>query len=581
MKWDNKKNLPAIVTKDFGDRKPHDYTIRAIEYAQIIRIFMFGGHPNVWDMVSSGVEHMFEARKIPIWVSFAVQVHLASQDIMSDKCAHTYFELECHVQKALRMFNKMLEEWEGPFLPTPIHYDCFLKLGVCLTDIQEWSSLDGFDKQWEELLQLKQIASHPVLKTLRKEKNYYLRHHPILCGMMKYEMYLKMEASGMKLEHQSLSISMMAHIYINARLQYGEDVPVWTDMEFIIYAQDPAWLFIGGRPKTVEETQKKLLLVAGSSAANSARHIPLHRLKIDQRKLREFRDTMMFGSGVYLPQDKFSKARINVCTVRVEDLVKRLVDTIDSPQPWGRLARQLIISNSEQAQSGDSPSKSKSSEATPRIILERYAQWLQADLVDLYFDWLQMGITCGDIWSGIRYYLEKLPTWDPVSFDEKPAMEPTIDILTRDKEYPKFLKIANSQIMRAFDGYPRDPTEMGLAPDTCLVTLGKYHKATAAMLDAPGPLRLSKLYSHWPEEKWRPRWDEMKSKPADQLQDLFYDAVFYTMKPELNDEGVQWIQNMSIGVTKRHIDHLWEACRRMSIMPKDLKQKPIASNLIE
>lgn len=41
--------------------------------------------------------------------------------------------------------------------------------------------------------------------------------------------------------------------------------------------------------------------------------------------------------------------------------------------------------------------------------------------------------------------------------------------------------------------------------DMCLVTLAKCHHATAAMLHAPGPLHLSNLYTHWPEDLWKPR----------------------------------------------------------------------------
>jgi hypothetical protein len=42
MQWDPTKNLPAIVPQNFGDNPPHALTLRAIEYAQVIRISMFG-----------------------------------------------------------------------------------------------------------------------------------------------------------------------------------------------------------------------------------------------------------------------------------------------------------------------------------------------------------------------------------------------------------------------------------------------------------------------------------------------------------------------------------------------------------
>jgi hypothetical protein len=41
MKWDSSRILPAIVPQDFGTRKVHEYTLRALEFAQTIRIMMF------------------------------------------------------------------------------------------------------------------------------------------------------------------------------------------------------------------------------------------------------------------------------------------------------------------------------------------------------------------------------------------------------------------------------------------------------------------------------------------------------------------------------------------------------------
>jgi hypothetical protein len=59
------------------------------------------------------------------------------------------------------------------------------------------------------------VVAHPVLKVLKTNQNYYMRNHPTLCGMMKYEIYLKKQAAGLKLEHQTMSISMLVYMYIN------------------------------------------------------------------------------------------------------------------------------------------------------------------------------------------------------------------------------------------------------------------------------------------------------------------------------------------------------------------------------
>jgi hypothetical protein len=284
---------------------------------------MFGTHPAVWDMCSRGVETAFKERKLYIWVILAVQMHFASQDILADRCAHPSFELESHRQTITTQHKKVVENWRNPLLPQHIHDDCFYEFSVAIKDVQKWSMQDGFDKQWPALASNKQVDSHPVLKMLKANKNYYMSHHPMLCGMMKYELYLKKQAAGMKLEYQSMSIFMLVHFYINGCLKC-EGRRVWPDMEFVIYAQDPEWLFVGGLPKTVQEAQKKFLLVAGGKATNSARDIPLNKLKIDQKNFQEFRNTMVFGSGVNIDKDKFAESMVYVTAFKLEDLVKRL-----------------------------------------------------------------------------------------------------------------------------------------------------------------------------------------------------------------------------------------------------------------
>lgn len=107
-----------------------------------------------------------------------------------------------------------------------------------------------------------------------------------------------------------------------------QPIPNWPDMECVIYAEDPDWLFVGGRPGTVEEIKNKFLLASGSMATNRARDIPLHRLRVNVHKLRDFRDPMMFGAGIYLPSDRFGESDYNFNTAKIEDVFKRLVDTI-------------------------------------------------------------------------------------------------------------------------------------------------------------------------------------------------------------------------------------------------------------
>ncbi|KAF2821467.1 hypothetical protein CC86DRAFT_411156 [Ophiobolus disseminans] len=244
LKWDEKKSLPATVPKDFGDRQQLDYTLRAIKFAQVVRISMFGKHPDVWDLASQSIEHMLQTRKLSVWVTFAVELLFQAQDLVGKPSGQPYFELANHLNKLVRQNNKVMQDWYSPFLPSEIVYDVFETLGMTLQQCQQWVMFEDLEKQWESMTQNKQVASHLVLKKMRKKNNYFLSSNPILCGMLKYEMYLKYQAAGMKLEDQSLAIVTMAHLYTIGRLeafsQTRDNMPNWPDMEFALHAQDDA-----------------------------------------------------------------------------------------------------------------------------------------------------------------------------------------------------------------------------------------------------------------------------------------------------------------------------------------------------
>lgn len=149
-----------------------------------------------------------------------------------------------------------MKEWHNPFLPDQVAEDVFKNFTTVLHDCQDWVTFNGFNNQCDNLMKNSQLQSHPVLKKMQKERNYVLRHNALLCGMLKYEIYLKRQAAAAKLEHQSLGIVITAHVYNTGNLeqheQGGPQMPTWPDMEFALYAQDPAWIFVGGFPETVK-----------------------------------------------------------------------------------------------------------------------------------------------------------------------------------------------------------------------------------------------------------------------------------------------------------------------------------------
>lgn len=88
----------------------------------------------------------------------------------------------------------------------------------------------------------------------------FLRHHPILCGVMQFHITLTMQDQGMKLSDAWGSIMSVAHLY-NAILNDGYNKVLWPDMEAIIQIHDEAKMFVGKRPKQAKDYFRRFAMV--------------------------------------------------------------------------------------------------------------------------------------------------------------------------------------------------------------------------------------------------------------------------------------------------------------------------------
>ncbi|PSN59806.1 hypothetical protein BS50DRAFT_594238 [Corynespora cassiicola Philippines] len=307
-----------------------------------------------------------------------------------------------------------------------------------------WISPKGFDGQREELAAVEQVRSYPVLKKLRKGwpghdgQHSFLLQMPMLCGMWKYELPLKHRQSGVRWENQSLLINMLGHIYVAGRLDRPND-PAWPDMELMLYTQDPSYVFVSGPPKTLKEADSKITLAIGSSAANKARLVRVGNTRVDDKKMRHFRDSSIFENGVYLPD--------GVCSAKLDSLA----DMADIIFDWLTLQQNC-------------PSSWK-------VILDELRKdpnWDKHSAKDFN---------------------------DPQNTSHKPAIEPACDILSRDTGSPNFLEIANAALGRCLTVNDKK------RGDLCTINLVVYQREIATMLEAaPGVLDM--FYKNWDPKEW-------------------------------------------------------------------------------
>jgi hypothetical protein len=152
--------------------------------------------------------------------------------------------------------------------------------------------------------------------------------------------------------------------------------------------------------------------------------------------------------------------------------------------------------------------------------------------------------------------VERLPDWHPTTFNwKKPALEPALDVLVRDRNYPTFLEVAYKEFLTLLNAPPEyNIYNNQKNADLSLVRLWKCYRATAATLHAPGPLNLENTYANWPRKLWHQMWEDLRQSPNLEMKDMLMDAMF------------EHIHSLSKGRDSDAVDQLLQTAKEMPAM---------------
>ncbi|CAI6331853.1 unnamed protein product [Periconia digitata] len=486
-----KKTVPQVVPKDLQDPEVHDRTIRSIEFAQIMRLIKEAPkQPKLWDLVSQGVLKMFSTHTIPMWLTFGVQLHFDSQDILGEQMARTHFELNVYLNAMVASVNDIRQRFETAedlTIPDSEIDALHEPIAQAFGDIDPWANRDGFSDQWAALSKNRKVAGHPTLKLLKSENMYFFRRHPLLNGMMKYHWFLHWHALGLSYEATSTHIFTMAHVYVATRVGHQED-PVWPDMEFALYNQDPRYVL---------RTYGQLGAYSPDRLNYNRSDLGLPRYDPTQ-KSRLFRDASVFGETVYLPRgvsgswiDKIPGGAFHG---QIDKITRALLSAQDPNATRGRLARAMKPSENSTLE----PLTNRNG-FTFVAILQHYAVWLEADMADLCFDWFSMQSTCTKVWRAINLLLSRKKVWQErfndidLKNDRRHKVANAIistGMLTGC--YPDFIDAARWVIQTSLR---LEPPNVGcLTGEKCLRDMLKFHPRTASMFRDNGPLSIDVLF---------------------------------------------------------------------------------------
>jgi hypothetical protein len=79
-----------------------------------------------------------------------------------------------------------------------------------------------------------------------------LKHHPIRCGLLKYEVEMQLQWNALEIEKLGADVLYLGWLYVvGSRILYP-DAPKWPDMEYVVHGQGER-LFFGESPNTLQE----------------------------------------------------------------------------------------------------------------------------------------------------------------------------------------------------------------------------------------------------------------------------------------------------------------------------------------
>ncbi|CAN9135973.1 unnamed protein product [Alternaria sp. RS040] len=156
-------------------------TLRAIELAQVMRIIAKAvKRPPLLDMVSRGLLDMLSEHTIPMWLTYGVQLHFDSQDILGERTHRPHFELQVYLNHLIGSQRETMEEWEDPMMSKEVQYECYNPFKEAYNEMSRWANHDGFNEQWERLKKDPKVGRHPIFRKLESEPFYLYRHNPLL-----------------------------------------------------------------------------------------------------------------------------------------------------------------------------------------------------------------------------------------------------------------------------------------------------------------------------------------------------------------------------------------------------------------
>lgn len=345
--------------------------------------------PPVEDEASKGFRQLREGGELSVWIVFAARVLLDIRVILGDHLNRGYqesLEIASNADKLLAIdaHAQAADRWPGHLKDVPIQTRQTIKFWVSNyfpaqkkrhideygpASGKKWLNSDLAAKYWKVVLGLEspeEIAAHTEYQIpLNMEPEFAYSHNPLYCGLVAYNIVLRMERAGLTLASFHQSIYIAAHLY-NGLRQRDVIKDRWREMDTVI-EQHQGTIFMGKLPVTSKECSSQLLLKLGFSARNWA----------SDKKVGGVKSNRYIG-GPTLVSNKTS------------DLLRRYFDKADSTERCLHQLKTLIEENQEPSMS----TKVSRIQLTPLEFLARVRDWLPREGQTTGINYIHLNRTC-------------------------------------------------------------------------------------------------------------------------------------------------------------------------------------------
>ena len=274
----------------------------------------------VRDEITRGLVSFVDKKEVPIWLGFATQILLDVHHGLRYSNHKPFNDLRLAGMRTLKTI-KEYQDFSKTFSSKPAFWpnEGDEAIEGVRTDVEAYVSEDA-------LYRFKQATVPKEFEAAGgMEKHFLLKSHSVLCGLMMFNFTMNMQQIGLSLINQWYDIPQLAYLY-NMVQQNGFKSLRWPDMDAFITVHGEEHIFVGGRPKTADESIKKLQIATGirsaSDFARGGRSAALRRQPATFGKARLMQPS---AAVVNIFQDRYLADGPSKITV---DNVEKLLDEI-------------------------------------------------------------------------------------------------------------------------------------------------------------------------------------------------------------------------------------------------------------